>query len=250
MTRVSVELVPRSVEALLADVQTVRDVLPSVTMLNIPDLLRFDLRSYDAASLVVEKTPFEVIPHIRAMDIAPGAPLPGADRPELTSILVVAGDPLPAGSERTAYPNTSAEIIERYSREAPHLKVYAVFDPYRHAPYRELEDIARKRDAGACGFFTQPLFDLAMLECCMDWLRDDAVFWGISPVLGDRARRYWERVNHVVFPRDFDSSQDGNIAFARRMLGTVQDKGDDAYLMPLKIDLASYLGALDDIITG
>ncbi|AHK70785.1 methylenetetrahydrofolate reductase [Gluconobacter oxydans] len=229
MTRVSVELVPRSPEALLTDVQTVRDVLPQVRTLNVPDLMRFDLRSYDAASLVTKQAPFEVIPHIRAVDIAPGAPLPGADRPELTSILVVAGDPPPAGSD---------------------WKVYAVFDPYRRAPYQELEDIARKRDAGACGFFTQPLFDIPMLEYCMDWLRDDTVFWGISPVLGDKSRRYWERVNHVVFPRDYDGTLEGNIVFARRMLTIIREKNDNAYLMPLKVDLASYLGALDDIITG
>ena len=250
MTRVSVELVPRSPEALLTDVQTVRDVLPQVSTLNVPDLMRFDLRSYDAASLITKQAPFEVIPHIRAVDIAPGAPLPGADRPELTSILVVAGDPPPAGSDWKIYPNTSAQIIERYRREAPHLKVYAVFDPYRRAPYQELEDIARKRDAGACGFFTQPLFDIPMLEYCMDWLRDDTVFWGISPVLGDKSRRYWERVNHVVFPRDYDGTLEGNIAFARRMLDVIRRKNDNAYLMPLKVDLASYLGALDDIITG
>lgn len=249
MTRVSVELVPRNADSLMADVQTVRDILPQVSMLNVPDLIRFDLRSHDAASLIVKQTPFEVIAHVRATDIAPDAPLPGADRPELTSILVVAGDPPPAGSDRVVYPNTSAQIIERYRREAPHLKVYAVFDPYRRAPYHELEEIARKRDAGACGFFTQPLFDIPMLECCMDWLRDDTVFWGISPVLGDKSRRYWERMNHVIFPRDYDGTLDGNIAFARRMLGVVKQKNDNAYLMPLKVDLASYLGALGDIIT-
>ncbi|MBS1074150.1 methylenetetrahydrofolate reductase [Gluconobacter sp. Dm-73] len=249
MTRVSVELVPRTPESLMADVQTVRDILPQVSMLNVPDLIRFDLRSHDAASLIVNQTPFEVIAHVRATDIAPDAPLPGADRPELTSILVVAGDPPPAGSDRVVYPNTSAQIIERYRREAPHLKVYAVFDPYRRAPYHELEEIARKRDAGACGFFTQPLFDIPMLECCMDWLRDDTVFWGISPVLGDKSRRYWERMNHVIFPRDYDGTLEGNIAFARRMLGVVKQKNDNAYLMPLKVDLASYLGALGDIIT-
>ncbi|MFT8991396.1 MAG: methylenetetrahydrofolate reductase, partial [Gluconobacter albidus] len=61
---------------------------------------------------------------------------------------------------------------------------------------------------------------------------------------------YWERMNHVIFPRDYDGTLDGNIAFARRMLAVVTAKNDNAYLMPLKVDLASYLGALGDIITG
>ncbi|GBR11759.1 methylenetetrahydrofolate reductase [Gluconobacter frateurii] len=248
--RVSVELVPRSEEALFEDVSVVRKVLPSVDLLNIPDLLRFDLRSDEAAARVNRASGLTVIPHIRAIDIAPNAPLPGADRPELNSVLVVAGDPLPAGSNRVAYPNTSAQIIERYRREAPHLDVYAVFDPYRRAPWQELDDVARKKDAGACGFFTQPLFDLHMLQLSMDWLRDDTVFWGISPVLGERSRRYWERVNHVVFPKDYDDTLDGNIRLARQMLTLVREKNDNTYLMPLKVDLASYLGGLSDIITG
>ena len=248
--RVSVELVPRSEDALFDDVAVVQKVLPQVGLLNIPDLIRFDLRSDAAAAQVNRRSGMDVIPHIRAIDIAPGAPLPGADRPELKSVLVVAGDPLPAGSDRASYPNTSAEIIARYRKEAPHLDVYAVFDPYRRAPWLELEDIARKKDAGAYGFFTQPLFDLHMLQLSMDWLRDDTVFWGVSPVLGERSRRYWERVNHVVFPKDYDDTLEGNVHLARQMLTLVREKNDNAYLMPLKVDLASYLGGLGDIITG
>jgi len=98
--RVSVELVPRSEDALFDDVAVVQKVLPQVGLLNIPDLIRFDLRSDDAAAQVNRRSGMDVIPHIRAIDIAPGAPLPGADRPELKSVLVVAGDPLPAGSDR------------------------------------------------------------------------------------------------------------------------------------------------------
>ncbi|EHH67896.1 methylenetetrahydrofolate reductase [Gluconobacter morbifer] len=250
MTCVSIELVPRSKEALRADVETVRHVLPQVGMLNIPDLLRFDLRSYEAASEVAGEYPLEVIPHIRAIDIAPGAPLPGVNLPNLKAVLVVAGDPPPAGGGHVIYPNTSTQIIERYRREAPHLDVYGVFDPYRRAPWLELEEVARKRDAGVRGFFTQPLFERPMLELCMDWLRDDTVFWGISPVLGERSRRYWERINHVVFPHDYDGTLEGNIAAARQMLTMIREKNDNAYIMPLKVDLASYLGELSDIITA
>jgi len=249
MSRVSVELIPRNSQGLLEDLAVTRSTLPAVQTINIPDLLRFDLRSHDAACLLIRQAPMEVIPHVRAIDIAPDAPLPGADRPELTSVLVIAGDP-PPDADRPVWPNTSEEIITRYRREAPHLKVYAAFDPYRLAPWHELDIVRRKRDAGACGFFTQPLFDCAMLEMCMEWLRDDSVFWGISPVVGERSRRYWERVNHVVFPHDFPADLEGNIAAGRKMLSLIHAKNDDAYLMPVKVDLASYLGAFHDIITG
>ena len=69
MSRVSIELVPRSVESLEADLVRVRQRLPSVDTLNIPDLLRFDLRSWDACAIA--RGEFErAIPHVRAMDFA------------------------------------------------------------------------------------------------------------------------------------------------------------------------------------
>ena len=51
MPRVSIELVPRNVESLEADLALVRERLPAVTTINIPDLLRFELRSWDACAL-------------------------------------------------------------------------------------------------------------------------------------------------------------------------------------------------------
>lgn len=251
MTLVSVELVPRSREALLADVAAARRALPGLKLLNIPDLQRFDLRSTEAAALVRAAGGPEVIPHIRANGVAPGAPLPGADDPGLRAVLVVKGDPPPKESTLPSYPgNSAACVIARYRREAPHLRVYAAFDPYRRAPWEELEEVARKRDAGAQGFFTQPIFDPDMLRLCMDWLGDDTVFWGISPVLGAASRKYWERVNRVVFPRDFNDSLQGNIALARRLLMLINERCGNSYLMPLKVDLEAYLGGLADLITG
>lgn len=246
MTRVSLELVPRSVDALLGDVALSQRVLPQLDLLNIPDLLRFDTRSYVAADMVTARTGLSSIPHIRAIDVAPHKPLPGVENKHLKAVLVVAGDPAPEGY--VTYPNSSVDIIKRYQREAPHLDVYAVFDPYRRAPWQELDEVKRKKDAGAKGFFTQPLFDVNMLRLCMDWLRDEAVFWGISPVLGEKSRAYWTRVNHIIFPNDYALSLDGNIALAREMLTLIRDVGDDAYLMPLRVDLEAYLSGLADLI--
>ncbi|GBR44253.1 methylenetetrahydrofolate reductase [Neokomagataea thailandica] len=246
MTRVSLELVPRTLDALMADVSLSRDVFPQLGLLNIPDLLRFDVRSYRAAEAVVAQTGVESIPHIRAIDVDPDAPLPGTQSAELKAVLVVAGDPAPEGYK--TYSQSSVDIIERYRREAPHLDVYAVFDPYRRAPWQELEDVKRKKDAGAKGFFTQPLFDVNMLRLCMDWMRDETVFWGISPVLGEKSRAYWTRVNHIVFPHDYDTSLEGNIQLARKMLELIRIAGDNAYLMPLRVDLGVYLRGLEGLI--
>ncbi|GBQ11283.1 methylenetetrahydrofolate reductase [Swaminathania salitolerans] len=247
MSRIAIELVPRDAATLERDLETVRTLLPGIGTINIPDLLRLDLRSWEGGAIARDRG-FAAIPHIRAVDIDPDLPLPCAGQEGIGEILVIAGDPPPDSTHRV-FPNTSADIIARYRREAPHLAVYAAFDPYRRAPWQELEDIQRKRDAGAAGFFTQPLFDRRMFELSASWLEKDTVFWGISPVIGPKARAYWERVNHVVFPRDFDPGLEANIAFAAMMLREIRARNENAYLMPLRVDLEAYLAPLRDVLS-
>ncbi|RUT24764.1 5,10-methylenetetrahydrofolate reductase [Asaia sp. W19] len=245
-SRVAIELIPRDAQSLNADLDQVKNLVPGVTTINLPDLLRLPLRSWDGAALA-HRQGFAAIPHIRATDIAPTAPLPCAEQEGIREILVIAGDP-PPNDSHPSWPNSSAQIIARYQREAPHLKVYAAFDPYRRAPWQELDDIKQKRDAGAAGFFTQPLFDKRFFELSASWLENDVVFWGLSPVIGPKARGYWERVNHVVFPGDFEPSLDANIAFARAILTEIRARGDNAYLMPLRVALDAYLAPLADLL--
>lgn len=242
LSRLSVELIPRSTEALLDDVASVKALFPATDTLNVPDLMRFPLRSWDAAALIRPHFA-RVVPHIRAIDIAPDAPLPGADQPGLEEVLVVHGDP-PADLSHRTYPNSTESIIRRYKKEAPHLRIYAAFDPYRRAPWQELEDVARKKEAGAEGFFTQPVFDLKLFDLCREWLRDETVFWGLSPVIGPRSRSYWETTNHVVFPKDFEPTLEANIQFAQTVLRHLSQEKGRAYLMPLRVKLDQYLPPL------
>ena len=120
----------------------------------------------------------------------------------VSEVLVVRGDPPHDLSHRT-WPNTSEDIIRRFKRHHPELRVYAAFDPYRLGLRDELTGVMRKLDAGADGFFTQPLFDLRLLEICMEMLPGQTVYWGVAPVLGARAKAYWETTNRVVFPAGF-----------------------------------------------
>lgn len=115
LSRLSVELIPRSTEALLDDVASVKALFPAADTLNVPDLMRFPLRSWDAAALIRPHFA-RVVPHIRAIDIAPDAPLPGADQPGLEEVLVVHGDP-PADLSHRTYPNSTESIIRRYKRK-------------------------------------------------------------------------------------------------------------------------------------
>ena len=187
MSRVAIELIPRNRETLFQSLEIVRHSIPEIDTINIPDLLRLPIRSWEGAALVHRHFGCHAIPHIRAIDIAPDAPLPCTMQDGVDQVLVVAGDPPPNAAYKT-YPNTAVDIIQRYQREAPHIKVFAAFDPYRQAPHLELTHLQRKRDAGAVGFFTQPIFDERMFELCASWLENDAVFWGLSPVIGYKSR--------------------------------------------------------------
>jgi methylenetetrahydrofolate reductase (NADPH) len=243
--RISVELVPRSEADVIADAKTVREVMPEVNTFNIPDLLHFPLRSWDACAIVRKILPTS-IPHIRAMDIPPGDEIPVAEpilNSGLSEVLVIRGDPSRDLSHRT-YPHTSDEIIRRFKRHHPTLKVFAAFDPYRQSFREELAAVARKIDAGADGFFTQPIFDLRLLEVYAEMLRGQSVCWGIAPVLGARSRAYWEATNKVIFPDGFMPTLEWNRTFAISAVKTIKALQSNVYFMPIRVDLASYLTGL------
>jgi methylenetetrahydrofolate reductase (NADPH) len=69
VTRISIELVPRSPEALDAELRGVRERFPAVDTVNVPDLLRFPLRSWEACSRA-RRHFATAIPHLRAMDFS------------------------------------------------------------------------------------------------------------------------------------------------------------------------------------
>jgi methylenetetrahydrofolate reductase (NADPH) len=73
-----------------------------------------------------------------------------------------------------------------------------------------------KPGAAHDGFFTQPLFDLRLLEICTEMLRGKNVFWGIAPVVGERSQAYWETTNRVIFPCGFTPTLGWNRDFAAK----------------------------------
>jgi methylenetetrahydrofolate reductase (NADPH) len=94
-TRVSVELVPRSEVSLESDLGRLRERFPALDTVNVPDLLRFELRSTRACALA-KRSIAHAIPHLRAMDydrvgaFALAAALRSAG---LDEVIVVQGDP-------------------------------------------------------------------------------------------------------------------------------------------------------------
>ena len=127
--RISVELIPRSEDGLREDLQIVKKNAPGVELINIPDLLRFDMRSWQGAAIAQEYFP-AVMPHIRAIDVDLSQPL--SMRPELrqsgiTEVLVIEGDP-PQDMSHKFYPTVTTDVIQKFHQEMPEVKVCAGID--------------------------------------------------------------------------------------------------------------------------
>lgn len=236
------ELVPRNEDELREDLTITRDCVSGVDVINIPDLLRLDIRSWEGAAIAQEYFS-AVMPHIRAIDVDLTKPLsmrPELRRSGITEVLVIEGDP-PQDMNHKFYPTVTTDVIQKFHQEMPEVKVYAGIDQYRGSMRQELYRIQRKLQAGAVGFFTQPFFDMRLMEMYADMLDGQNVYWGVSPVMSERSQSYWELKNNVVFPKDFKPTLDWSIEFSRRALEFVNKRGANLYLMPIKSNLKAYL---------
>ncbi len=249
MDRISAELVPRSKDSLSSELAAVGDRFARLDTVNLPDLERFPLRSWDACALARPRFA-RAIPHLRALDVdlaELGLWTHRLEARALDTVIVVRGDP-PQRPGRLVHPTTSVELITALRAAVPELRIYAALDPYRRPLRVELEDAHAKLEAGADGFFTQPYFDLRLMEIWADAVGEGTdAYWGVSPVTRAASRRYWETKNGVVFPRGFDLGLAANQAFGREALAFARARGHGVYFMPIREDPVVYLeGVLDD----
>lgn len=245
LQKISIELVPRSAEALLQELQLVREHFPAIETVNIPDLLKFPLRSWQACA---QAQPYftQTIPHLRAIDFDLGKPFPLGEtfaQHGIDSVLVIAGDQ-PQDMSRRVFRTSSVELIRAIKAQLPHIKIYAGIDPYRAGIKHELDYVKRKIDAGASGFFTQPFFDLRLMEIYRDLLSGMDIYWGVSPVMSERSKDYWDNLNNAIFPPDFEPTLAWNRRFAEQALAFVERTGTNIYFMPIRVDLVAYLKGL------
>ncbi len=240
MQTISLELVPRSVAALEEECQSIKGRFPWLEVVNIPDILRMPMRSWEACR-IAKRYFRRVIPHLRAIDFcltnvgAIERAVAGFDE-----VLIISGDP-PRDFSRLTYPTTSVELIALVKQRFPDLRVYAGLDPYRSGPRAELDYLKRKRDAGADAFFTQPFFCLRMLDAYVSMLSSYNVFWGLSPVLSDKSRSYWETTNQAIFAADYQPTMEFNQSFARAFLSRLSGNHAHAYFMPIRTNIVTYL---------
>ena len=242
MTRISVELVPRDIAVLENEVKEIKNRLPEVDLINIPDLLSCDVRSCEGAG-IAKKYYNDVIPHLRAMDFDFTKELEIEDiirHHNIKEVLVVEGDP-PQTMAYQVYPTISTDIIGKLTADMPEVKVYAGIDQYRSSMKEEEYRIRRKILVGAKGFFTQPFFDMRYLEMYADLLDGLDVYWGVSPVLSARSVSYWRNKNNVIFPKDFEPTLEWNIDFAKKVIDFAKKHNHNVYIMPIKAKIMPYL---------
>lgn len=236
---ISIELIPRSFDQLSAELTTIQQRFRAVNTINIPDLTRMDIRSWDGCALARDY--FQTtIPHLRACDTHPDQPLPMIEtlvERDIAEVLVVTGD-----VDKENPPTVrSIDLIRRLRSELPHLKIYAALDPYRENLQTEQDYFEAKLEAGADGFFTQPFFDLRLMGIYADMLQGVDVFWGVAPVVTKSSARYWRTRNRAVFPREFEPTLEWNRNFACRALNFVRERDSSIYFMPIRVDLEKYL---------
>jgi methylenetetrahydrofolate reductase (NADPH) len=242
--RISVELVPRNEADLRAQLEELRE-FPRVDTVNIPDISRFSLRSWQSCGHVLEHVT-HAIPHLRAIDVDPARPLKAAAELAchgVDEVLVVAGD-APADMSRAVYSTSSLDLIRKLRREQPQLAIFAAFDPYRQGFQAERSYAAQKLEAGAVGLFTQPFFDVRLMEIVAELLDGIEVFWGVTTVTSRRSRLYWQSRNRAIFPADFEPTLEWNRRVARDALAFTELHGGNIYFMPIKANLTDYLGGI------
>ena len=122
------------------------------------------------------------------------------------------------------------------------MRVYAALDPYRTGMSQELRQVERKLVAGAHGVFTQPFFDLRLMDAFADIVPEGAeVWWGATTVTEEGSLNYWQTRNHAIFPRSFELTMDWDRRFAAQLLAFARAQGQHAYFMPVKTDVGAYL---------
>jgi len=243
--KISLELVPRSEQYICEQVAFVEREIPDISAVNFPDLLRFDIRSWDACRMVAHSSLDRMV-HLRAIDFDMRQPFPLTDflkEHHIRKALVIEGDK-PQDMKHAIYPTSSIDLIRKLKKEVSDITIYAAFDPYRNNIRYELEYLQQKIEAGATGFFSQPFFDLRLLEIYSEYLEGQDVYWGISPVTGQRQKLYWETRNRAVFPKSFAPTLEWNVQFGQEVLRFCQKSNFNLYLMPIKVNLAEYLKKL------
>ncbi len=243
--KISFEIVPRTEQAFDEQYSFVSQLGDAISMINVPDIQRFDIRSWETAKKI-NRDKHQFIPHFRATDfsISSGKIFRIIEEYQLDHVLLVSGDP-PEGIKREFYNTDVLDLISAVKNKYPDITVHAGFDPHRSGLQDECNYVHRKIEAGASSFFSQPFYDSRLIEIYVEHMQGVEVFIGLSPITTASSMNYWEIKNKVKFPGCFRAEYDWNIDFSNKVIAMAKQAGFNIYFMPIKIDLEEYFGRLD-----
>jgi methylenetetrahydrofolate reductase (NADPH) len=242
--KISFEIVPRTEQTFDDQYRFASSLGASISMINVPDIQRFDIRSWDTAKKI-DHNKHQFVPHFRATDFSlkSGDIFKIIEENELDHVLLVSGDP-PEGMRKVH--NTSVlDLMASVHKRFPELTIHAGFDPHRSGLQDECDYVFRKVDAGASSFFSQPFYDARLIEIYAEHLQEVNTFMGLSPITTASSKNYWEVKNKVKFPNAFNAEYDWNIDFSNRVITMARDMNFNIYFMPIRIDLERFFGGLD-----
>ncbi len=241
----SFEIVPRTEQAFTEQYQFASSLGSAIKLINVPDIQRFTIRSWECVHKI-NRDKHQFIPHFRAIDfdLNEGKIYQIIEQYELDHILLVTGDP-PDGLNRVFYNTSVLDLTREIKKRFPAIKTYAGFDPHRSGVQDECIYIKRKVDAGADGFFSQPFYDIRMIEIYMEQMQGLETFIGLSPITTESSKHYWEVKNKVQFPANFRADYDWNIDFSRQAIKLAEEAGMNIYFMPIRIKLKDYFSRLE-----
>lgn len=241
----SFEIVPRTDEAFDEQYRFASSLGESISMINVPDIQRFSIRSWDTAKKI-DRNKHQFIPHFRATDFSleSGDIFKIIEDNELEHVLLVSGDP-PEGIKRNLHNTNVLDLIRVVKQRFPDITVHAGFDSHRSGIQDECNYVQRKIDAGASSFFSQPFYDIRMIEIYAEHLQGVEIFIGLSPITTLSSMNYWDIKNKVKFPENFQPNYEWNIDFSNKTIAMAKEMDFNIYFMPIKIDLADYFGKLN-----
>lgn len=239
---ICVELVPKSMEALKKDLELIKNDYPMIKSIGIADMYYVENKGYEGGKL--SKNYFEqTIPHLRAMDydIANETEIFKTFKDNnLKEVVIVQGD-VPENNEREVYKTTTLQMMEKFRKEIPDIKIYGAIDPHRGSMEDEIAYTNAKIKAGADGFFTQPFFDLDRMEEFYEKINDTEIYWGLSPVISSKAQEFWQDQVKTVFPNDFVPTIEWNKEFTKNVMDFSKKTKTNVFLIPAMVSTKKYL---------
>ena len=241
--KISFEIVPRTHQAFDEQYSFALSLGNSITMINVPDIQRFDIRSWETGKKI-DRRKHQFVPHFRATDFSleTGDIYRIIEENELNHVLLVSGDP-PEGM-RKVHNTHVLDLIKAVKQRYPKITVHAGFDPHRSGLQDECDYVHRKIDAGASSFFSQPFYDLRLMEIYAEHMQGIETFIGLSPITTTSSMNYWEVKNKVKFPAVFKPEYDWNINFSNQVIELAREMNFNIYFMPIRINLQDFFGQI------